>query len=300
MKRMTVIIAFAVLLLSAAAFAADKAGPEGKTEDKMDMLNNRLGIWDQSRKVTEHYTDQPFMSVHLAPKPNGMAVLICPGGGYLGVCDTYEGEELAPFFNGLGISAFVLRYRHAPKSYYPKPMEDASEAMALIRARSKEWNIDPGKVGIMGFSAGGHLASVISTQWQRPEFRAHSHYPDISARPDFSILVYPVIDLDRLTAYAVTGLNLLTDKASPEEIREFCSQEKVTRDTPPAFLFTTGPDNDVPCENSIEYYKALRRCGVPAQLHIYDAGPHGIGFGAAYPQTAGWPLVLRDWLLALF
>ncbi|MBQ9358237.1 MAG: alpha/beta hydrolase [Abditibacteriota bacterium] len=262
----------------------------------LQYLSDKVDIWEPGAPITKPYTQQPYMSVHLAPKPCGKAVLVCPGGGYAGVCDTYEGEELAPFFNSLGISIFVLRYRHAPLSMYPKPMEDASEAMAMIRANAAELKIDPGKIGIMGFSAGGHLASVISTLWDKPEFRANTRYPGVCTRPDFSILVYPVINLHRLTRYEVTGLNLLGPDASEELIESFCSEKNVTPDTPPAFLFSTCPDDDVPLENSLRYFEALRACGVPGQLHIYDKGPHGIGFGAAFPQTAGWPEVLGDWL----
>ncbi len=257
----------------------------------------KLDIREPGREITEPYTRQPYMSVHRAEKPCGTAVLICPGGGYLGVCDTYEGEELAPFFNSLGITAFVLRYRHAPESMYPKPMEDASEAMAFIRANAKALDIDPGRIGIMGFSAGGHLASVISTQWDRPEFRAGTRYPGVCTRPDFSVLVYPVINIYEATAYSDTGVNLLGKDASRETKDAFCSEKRITEKTPPAFLFTTGTDTVVPCENSILYYQALRAAGVQGQLHIYDVGPHGIGFGAAYGQTSGWPHVLADWLI---
>ena len=212
------------------------------------------------------------------------AVVVCPGGGYGGLAMDYEGYEVAEWLNKNGLSAFVLEYRVAPNRH-PAPLNDAQAAVRLIRSRAKEWNIDGSKLGILGFSAGGHLASTVSTHFDTPE-----------TRPDFTILIYPVISFMPPFGHTGSGNNLLGDNADPEIVRSFSNQERVTADTPPAFLVASSGDTVVPSENSIVYYQALVKAGVPTELHIYEQGEHGYGMGKGDPVLSTWTDLCILWM----
>ena len=266
------------------------------------MKTKLIDIWnpENTKIVKSPCNDMPYMSCHIPESPNGTAVLVLPGGGYLGVCDTYEGEDVADYFNSFGVTAFVLRYRIAPKFLYPAPMCDAIQAMAYIRHFSYEYNIKNNQIGIMGFSAGGHLASVVSTLWNNSLYAKTDLLKDVSSRPNFAVLTYPVINLNKLTAYEITGLNLLGADADPDLIASLCSECNVTPNTPPTFLFHTFEDNAVPCENSIQYYLAMRRNNIPGELHIYKEGAHGMGLALDNKTLFTWPGLLKNWVLNLF
>lgn len=212
------------------------------------------------------------------------AVVVCPGGGYGGLAMDYEGFEVAEWLNKNGLSAFVLEYRVAPNRH-PAPLNDAQAAMRLIRSRAKEWGIDGNKLGILGFSAGGHLASTVSTHYDTPEIR-----------PDFTILIYPVISFLPPFGHAGSGNNLLGNNADPKLVRSFSNHEQVTPDTPPAFLVASTGDTVVPAENSIVYYQALVKAGVPAEMHIYEQGEHGYGMGKGDPVLSTWTGLCIQWL----
>jgi len=232
-------------------------------------------------------TDQaPRLHLFLLPVADTPvpAVVVCPGGGYGGLAIDYEGYEVAEWLNSNGLSAFVLEYRVAPNRH-PAPLDDAQAAMRLIRRRAKEWGIDGNKLGILGFSAGGHLASTVST-----------HFDDPETRPDFTILIYPVISFLPPFGHAGSGNNLLGNNADPELVRSFSNHERVTKDTPPAFLVASAGDTVVPAENSIVYYQALVKAGVPAELHIYEQGQHGYGMGKGDPVLSTWTGLCVQWL----
>jgi acetyl esterase/lipase len=228
--------------------------------------------------------DKPTLTIYPATQPNGAAVLICPGGGYVNLAMDHEGRQVAEWFNALGVTAFVLKYRLAPRYRHPAMLEDARRAMRVIRQRAKEFGIDASRVGVMGFSAGGHLASTLSTHFQEGE------------RPDFAILCYPVISFTTRYTHSGSMRALLGDPPDPELVWDLSNELRVTSQTPPTFLFHTNADTGVPPENSVLYYLALRRAGVPAEMHIYQEGRHGVGLAPKDAVLSTWPARLKDWL----
>jgi acetyl esterase/lipase len=246
--------------------------------------------------------DIPRISVNLPPKDKatGAAVIICPGGGYVTLAADHEGKQVAEWFNQLGIAAFVLRYRvntwDHRKYGYPHAFNDATRAMRLVRSRAREWGIDPGKIGILGFSAGGHLASTVGTHFDGGNAKARDVVEKASSRPAFMVLVYPVVSFSTEHAHRFSR-EMQLGRDLDSTLSEYLSNEKhVTTLTPPTFLMHTDDDGVVP-ENSVLFYLALRRAKVPAEMHIYQKGGHGYGF---YPKDnaalASWPDRLRDWL----
>jgi len=212
------------------------------------------------------------------------AIIVAPGGGYRNLASNHEGRQVANFLNAAGMNAFVLKYRLGPRYHHPVELGDAQRAIALVRSRAQEFGISPNRIGIMGFSAGGHLASSVST------------HNDATNRPDFAVLVYPVISLTAPYTHQGSLHNLLGDTPDPTLARELSSELQVTANTPPTFLFSTSADKTVPPENSVAYYLALHKAGVPAELHIFQNGPHGVGLALADPALSVWPTLLLDWL----
>jgi acetyl esterase/lipase len=229
--------------------------------------------------------DKPSFTYWPAPSPNGAAVLVCPGGGYGALAMDHEGKQVAEWFNSFGVSVFVLKYRLGPRYRHPAPLMDARRAMRMIRERAARLGLDPRRVGVMGFSAGGHLASTLSTLNESPE-----------ERPDFSILVYPVISMSTKHGHSGSVRNLLGSPPDPELVWRLSTERAVTAEAPPTFLFHTNADTGVPAENSVLYYLALRRVGVPAEMHIYQEGRHGVGLAPKDPVLSSWPDRLKDWL----
>jgi acetyl esterase/lipase len=238
---------------------------------------------------------EPTLDLYTVPaeKANGAAILICPGGGYSGLAMDHEGAAVAKFYNAHNIAAFVLRYRHGPRYHYPTTLLDAQRAMRVIRANAKEYHIDPDKLGILGFSAGGHLAALTSTLFDNKLLPEAPYQPDaidaLSAKPAFSILIYPVIDMtDNKRTHMGSRNNLTQNKT---ELFELLSpQLHVTADTPPVFLTHCTTDTAVPVMNSVLYYEACLKAKVPAEMHILDQGPHGFGLKSTQPDEA-----LKDW-----
>ncbi|QOY91024.1 alpha/beta hydrolase [Paludibaculum fermentans] len=263
------------LLLSFVCCAAFAQGP--KTE--LLYPNGAPGA------IGTEALDQPSLTAYLAPNPNGAAVMVCPGGGYGGLSMEKEGSAVAEWFNSFGVSAFVLKYRLGPRYHHPVMLDDARKGISMIRTRAKEFGVDPNKIGVMGFSAGGHLASSLSTHFQEGE------------RPDFAVLVYPVISFTTRYTHSGSMFNLLGNPPDPALVWDLSSELKVTAQTPPTFLFHTSGDTTVPPENSILYYMALRSAGVPAELHIYQNGPHGVGLAKQDPVLSSWPGRLKDWMM---
>jgi acetyl esterase/lipase len=242
--------------------------------------------------------DKPSLTIWLpaADKANGTAVVICPGGGYGGLAMGHEGKDVAQWFVDRGVTAFVLKYRHAPRYKHPAPLQDAQRAIRTVRARAKEFHIDPARVGIMGFSAGGHLASTAGTHFDDGKIDDKDPIEKVGCRPDFLILCYPVITLEPPYAHMGSRKNLLGDKPDPKLVEELSNEKQVTAKTPPTFLFHTDGDGGVLPENSIEFYLALRKAKVPAELHIYEKGPHGVGLAPKDPILSTWPERLHQWL----
>ena len=244
--------------------------------------------------------DKPCAWLHRAPaeKAGGGAVLICPGGGYRGLALSYEGHEVADWFNDLGVTAFVLRYRLGPRYHHPTQISDAQRALRLVRARAAEWGIDPARVGVMGFSAGGHLASTAATHFDDGKPDAKDPIDRQGCRPDFAILAYPVITLEGEYAHGGSRENLLGPNPSAELVASLSNETQVTPRTPPTFMFHTTADTAVPPENSVMFYQALRHAKVPAEMHIYQTGRHGVGLARNDSVLSTWPECLATWLEA--
>jgi len=240
----------------------------------------------------------PTLTVFLPPreKANGMAIVICPGGGYVHLAIGHEGFDVARRLNDMGIAAFVLKYRlPSDQTMIDKqigPLQDAQRAIQLVREKAASWGIDPGRVGIMGFSAGGHLASTEGTHYKHAVI---DNKAGISLRPDFMVLLYPVISFADSIAHHGSRDNLLGQNASPEKIRAYSNEQQVDAQTPPAFLVHAGDDKVVPVQNSLYFYEALQHHGVPAEMHIYPKGGHG--FGLHNPAAKDeWIYLLKNWL----
>lgn len=252
--------------------------------------------WTKMRFVTD-----PRLDMYLAPaeKATGTAVVICPGGSYWGLAIDHEGAQVAKWLNGLGISAFVLKYRLPDSSIMVNksigPMQDGQRAIRIVRSRAKEWGIDPHKIGVMGFSAGGHLASTLSTHFNE---KVYDVKDSVSARPDFSILIYPVISMDSTITHWGSRENLLGKNPSPELVRHFSNELQVTKETPPAFLVQSMDDDAVPVQNSIAYALALKKFHIRCELHLYESGGHGYGLGRTNDTESTWPEACRKWLEA--
>lgn len=241
---------------------------------------------------TESDPTEPTVDIYLAPKDKatGTAVVVLPGGGYGGLAMSHEGQQIAEFFNANGVAAFVTRYRHAKRYQHPIPMQDAQRAIRYVRVNAAKFGVKPDRIGVMGFSAGGHLAATVSTQFETVD--------GISSRPDFSILCYPVISFVEFT-HTGSRNNLLGRDPSPELVKRMSAELSVTKETPPTFLFHTDADTGVPPENSVLYYRALRQNKIPAEMHIFRTGKHGVGLAKSDPLLSPWGALLANWMSGL-
>lgn len=240
--------------------------------------------------------DRPTLTPYLVggdgPGPVA-AIVVCPGGGYGGLAP-HEGGAYAEWFNERGISAFVLKYRLGSHGYrHPRMLEDAARAVRLVRARAEEWRVDPGRVGIIGSSAGGHLASTLLTHFDEGDATAADPIDRQSSRPDLGILCYPVISMGEFT-HAGSRRNLLGEDPAPELVELLSNELQVTPRTPPTFLWHTVEDTAVPVENSLMFAGALRKAGVPFALHVFEKGRHGLGLAGGHPWTVALALWLRE------
>jgi acetyl esterase/lipase len=269
-------------------------------KDEPSSAGEAILLWPNGAPgaIGNEPADRPTLTLHRPPTDaqNGCAVIVCPGGGYAGLAMSYEGHEVADWFNTFGVTAFVLQYRHAPRYRHPAPLNDAQRAVRTVRARAAEWNIDPKRIGVMGFSAGGHLASSAGTHFDEGHNKSADPIERAGCRPDFLVLCYPVISLTTEHAHAGSRSNLLGEKPEPAQLQNLSSELQVTKQTPPTFLFHTSEDTGVVPENSVLFYLALKKAGVPSEMHIYESGPHGVGLAQDKPALASWPGLLRDWL----
>ncbi|GHT12779.1 beta-xylanase [Planctomycetales bacterium] len=283
-KIFTVICTFIVFAVTAAAQEPEAQKP--------------IVLWENGapNALGDAEKDKPKITVWFPEKPVGTAVVICPGGGYGGWDLNHEGRQMAQWFNSFGVTAALLEYRHRRNGYgHPNPLLDVQRAIRTIRFNAEKWNVKADKIGVIGFSAGGHLASSAGTH-----FDAAANPVDdidkVSCRPDFMILCYPVIVFDAPFTHVGSQHNLV-GKDAPQELRDYYSSEKqVTDKTPPTFLWATTADTAVPPENSIEFYLALRKHKVPAELHIYQNGRHGLGLAKGNVGTETWSDSCKLWL----
>jgi acetyl esterase/lipase len=257
----------------------------------------RLWEHDAPGALGAEAVDVPTLTPFLvdASKASGAGFIVCPGGGYQHLAP-HEGAPVAQWLNTLGINAFVLKYRLGPKYRHPVEMEDVQRAIRLVRARAGEWGIDPKRIGILGFSAGGHLASTAATHFDSGDGSAPDPIDQVSCRPDLAILIYPVISMSNAYVHSGSRKMLLGD--SPDvELEKFLSNDlQVTAKTPPCFLVHGADDHTVPVENSLLFAMACHKNKVPFELHIFEHGSHGFGMGGTDRELSSWPGMAGNWL----
>jgi acetyl esterase/lipase len=267
--------------------------PEGVPDLRKDASDERLV---NGRVVNVH---RPTLTV-FAPergKSNGTAVIFCPGGGYvrLAVGSPSAGPPEARWLVERGATVFVLRYRLAEYGH-PAPLRDVLRAVRVVRSRAAEFGVRADRVGLLGLSAGGHLAASAAARFDAPEGRTGSPLDAVSARPDFVALIYPVVTMEDPFAHKGSREALLGAKPTPEMIEGLSLEKHARKEMPPVFLAATGADQSVPVENTLLLYQALRRAGVPAEMHVYAAGAHGDSLDPQYGPTALWPLRCAEWM----
>jgi acetyl esterase/lipase len=296
MRRVCILSLFMIGLVGFAAHS--QTGQKG--EGVMRVAFTPLWTGEAPGAKGKDMADTPGVFIYPAKTPNGAAVVVCPGGGYGGHAMDHEGVQIADWLNKHGITAVVLKYRLGAKYNHPIPLTDAQRTMRYVRANAKEWKVDANRVGIMGFSAGGHLASTVGTHFDRGQKDAKDSIDRESCRPDFMILMYPVITLKGKFTHNGSRNNLLGKNPSDELVDSLCNETQVTKDTPPTFLVHTKEDKAVPVENSKMFYDALTKHGVAAQIRIYDKGRHGLGLalkeGDRDLPYAQWPERCVEWM----
>ena len=290
--RMVFIFA-AIAVLSAATVAQTKAADS--REVKLLWPDGAPGA-----KGTED-GDKPSITIYLPAKDkaNGAAVVIFPGGGYGHLAMDHEGHQIAEWLNSFGVAGFIVKYRHSRSGAgygHPAPLQDAQRAVRTVRSGTKKWNIDPDRIGIMGFSAGGHLASSAGTHFKQRYSEVKDEIDRASCRPDFMILMYPVVSFTESFTHKGSRRNLLGENPDAELVENLSNEKQVTPETPPTFLVHADDDKAVPPENSIYFYLALRKADVPAEMHIYEKGGHGFGPGADKGAVSSWMLRCSDWM----
>jgi acetyl esterase/lipase len=311
-------VMLAVLATAAAPFASAATTREDK-EEKIYLWPDRTAPgsidFGQKQAITERSKDpsvpdriitgvsQPYLMVYRPKRPNGTALLVTPGGSYERIVLDKEGTVLVPpFVDEGGVTLFVLRYRLPDAAHVEganAPLADAQRAMRLLRARAEEWDVNPRRIGVMGFSAGGHVAASLGTRFDESVYTPVDAHDRTSARPDFIALVYPVIDMGA-HAHGGSRARLLSALSNTSDIAAYSLQNRITAATPPTFLLHASDDDAVPVENSLLFFDALRRANVPAELHVYPKGGHGFGIRGARGLTlAEWPRLALTWMLSL-
>jgi acetyl esterase/lipase len=265
--------------------------PEGVPGLRADAAEERIV---DGRVVGVHH---PTLTVYrpAAGKGNGTAVILCPGGGYVRLAIGENGGADTRWLNGLGITVFVLRYRMVEYGH-PAPLRDVLRAMRIVRSRAVEFGVLADRVGLLGGSAGGHLAATASTMWDAAEGRTGAAIDTVNARPDFAMLVYPVITMEEPFVHKGSRTALLGAAPDPALVQLLSLEKRVRKDMPPMFLVATMEDKSVPVENSLQFYRALRDASVPTEMHLYARGPHGASRDPQYGPTAQWPERAAEWL----
>ena len=272
-----------------------------------DKIPNRVETDEKEEHVREDIlriskVQEPAIEVYLPAKKNatGQAMLIFPGGGYNILAYDWEGTDIAKFLNGKGIAGIVVKYRlptsKSLKDKHNVPLIDAQRAIRLVRSKSTDFNIDPNKIGIMGFSAGGHLASTLGTHFEEKVYEQQDKSDTISARPDFMALIYPVITFTQTTKHSGSQKALLGENPSQEMLEHFSNELQVTSDIPPTMLIHATDDSGVPVENSLLFFQALKDKGVSATMHIYPKGGHGFSLARKDVHLRGWTERLFEWM----
>lgn len=267
--------------------------PEGVPGLRADAAQERIV---EGRVVGVHY---PSLTLYApeAGTANGTAVIYCPGGGYVRLAIGENGGADTKWLNGLGVTVFVLKYRLVEYGH-PAPLRDVLRAIRIVRSRAAEFGVRPDRIGLLGGSAGGHLAASASTMWDAAEGRTGAAIDSVDARPDFAMLIYPVVTMEEPFVHKGSRDALLGKTAAPDLVQLLSIEKHVRKDTPPTFLVATMADQSVPVENSLQLYKALREAGVPTEMHLYAQGAHGASRDPKYGTTALWPQRAEEWMRA--
>ena len=292
MKPLRLIVVFIAASATAVFAQTTRPATDGET----------LRLWDGPAPgaIGDAERDVPTLTVYL-PRPAGSGadiagVIICPGGSYRALAMNHEGRQVANYLNSLGVAAFVLRYRLGPTYHHPVELGDAQRAIRLLRAHAPTWHLATDRIGIVGFSAGGHLAMTASTLFDDGNAAATDPIERASSRPDFAVLGYPVISMTAPWTHAGSRTSLLGDQPGAADAKRLSGEESVTPKVPPTFIFHTNTDTVVPAENSLYYFAALRKAGVAAELHVFERGAHGVGLANDDPALAEWSKLLANWL----
>lgn len=293
-----------VCFLACISAAAQKQSCSAAGEDNAFLGIHTVRLWpgDAPQAKGEACEDTPTLTI-FAPQQgheNGSAVVVLPGGSYVGLAANLEGRQVADWFTARGFRAFILQYRLSSNGYLlPVPLLDARRAVQTVRARAADYHIDPKRIVIIGFSAGGHLAALASTQFVPGNPDAEDPIERVSSRPDYTVLGYPWIGAITTDTSHLSYCKLFDVMDRCEELRKAYSPDLfVTKDTPPTFWFHTFNDQTVPVEQGLRYYEALVKAGVPSEAHIFANGPHGTGLGKSDPALDQWPNLLEFWLRA--
>lgn len=238
---------------------------------------------------------RPTLTVYAPEKPNGTAVIYAPGGGYVRLAPGVNGGPETKWLNSLGVTVFLLKYRNVEYGH-PAPLRDMLRAIRLLRSRAPEFSLRADRIGVLGGSAGGHLSACAATLWDAPEGKTGAELDKVNARPDFAILIYPVVTMYEPFAHEGSKHALLGEHPSPELVEHLSIERQVRKDSPPMFLAATMADKSVPVENSLQLYEALHKAGVPAEMHVYAQGSHGNSLDPQYGPTAEWPKRAEEWL----
>lgn len=316
-KQLIVIVftAFICTFIPPATASAD-GEPAAGSPDRIALWSTGLAPVDKSLdrppQIVERSSDpalpdryithvsEPYLIVYRPARPNGVGLLVTPGGGYKRVVLDKEGSAMVPaFVEQGGITLFVLRYRLPGEGRADREaaLADAQRALRLIRSRAAQWQLDPQRIGVMGFSAGGHLAARLGTGFDKPVYPATGAVDQFSARPDFELLIYPVIDMAGPDTHGGSRDRLLGTSPDPQQLRQYSMQYQVRPDTPPTFLVHAQDDPAVPVGNALQFYQALLRAGVPTEMHLFPHGGHGFGIRGTHGlTTAAWPRLALDWI----
>lgn len=298
-KTSTLFLTLAVALCSA-SFLPAQPGPriQGSSPSAATPPQT-IPLWPTGAPgaVGTAPVDTPTITIYLPPRnPTRTGIVICPGGGYSELAIEKEGTKVAQWLNTRGVAAFVLKYRLGPRYHHPAPLMDAQRAIRYVRFHADQEGLSPNHIGIMGFSAGGHLASTVGTHADQGNIEASDPIERVNSLPDFLVLAYPVISMQPGITHKGSLHMLLGENPNPMLENELSNETRVTAQTPPTFLFSTTNDPAVPVINSVLFYEALLRAGVPAELHLFEQGNHGSGLAQDNPQLRMWPVLLQNWL----
>jgi len=301
MKRHLLIALWLGLLLVTGTPGISQQRPANPAGLAMSQEVSTFPLWENGAPGALGHEDADIPTLTYYPALHGVptAVIVAPGGGYRMLASNHEGRQVANWLNAAGITAFVLKYRLGPKYHHPIELGDAQRAIRWVRTHAAEYGVKPDRIGMMGFSAGGHLTSTAETHFDGANPNAADPIDRVSSRPDFAILGYPVISFIAPYSHRGSAQSLLGDSPDPRLLEDLSNDLRVTPQTPPTFLFSTSEDTGVPPENSVAFYLALQKNRVPAELHIFQKGPHGVGLDLGDPSLGEWPRLLLNWMRGL-